>query len=232
MSRLRICFLGSGEKPEVIQELLEGYSSFYRLVKGEYVFANSGEMEDDFHRNLRGSWEEEEEEKIKNHGSVFIVESLPYSPEDGIARSLEGLRLIRSLLINGVLAAMVEGSKSTFSGKVWSELAQEADDAEEHGDRERLSKLLAFALVRRGVAGDYYYETLGYHFLGLPEIYIPLASIEASEVFELTEQVTEDILTFGIEHILEEYRAEWEEDLTFSESEVEYNPYGVIYLTE
>ena len=76
MSRLRICFLGSGEKPEVIQELLEGYSSFYRLVKGEYVFANSGEMEDDFHRNLRGSWEEEEEEKIEEEPMSHLIEKL------------------------------------------------------------------------------------------------------------------------------------------------------------
>lgn len=184
-----------------------------------------------FISNWRGTLEEEQEQEIIEHGSVLFLQS-----DDPDAAPLEiavdALRTIAYLLGYGAIAAKVEGSDMVYSSEMWNKMAEEAVDLELSGNRGALFQLCGFALVRRGIEGDFCYETLGYHFLGLPELHFALESTDQMDILMKTENIAWILFEQGIQVLEQQYGCEWEEDFYHTESDLLYNPYGILSFFE
>lgn len=230
-SRLQICFLGAENSLDLMQDRLASYGSVFRPIDSYSWESHDEQLADLFLENWRGEISEEEMQKINEHGAIVHAASV----EPGLSAledALEALQVISYMLENGAVAAMILGSNMVYSPDAWKQIACEASELEAQGSRRQLFHLCSFACVRRGIESDYCYETIGYHFLGLPEIYIPMESADALEILSKTEQLAEEIWERGIETAQETHLAEWTEDIIHTEDDCGYNHFGILIFPE
>ena len=231
LSHLQICFLGPENSLSFLQKNLESMGSMFEILGDQCWEGKDDQLADSFFKNWRGDISEEEVEKIENHGTILYVTpkecSAPY-----LDIAVEALQMIQFMLGNGAIAAKICGSDMVYNVESWQKIAQEATELVERGDRHQLFHVCSSAFVRRGIESDYCYETTGYHFLGLPEIYIPMETIDALEILAQTEQLAEEIWERGIDTIQETYNAEWSEDFLHTEDDPCYNSFGILIFPE
>ena len=92
----------------------------------------------------------------------------------------------------------------------------------------RTSRRLAF--TKRPLAAEVYLESVGFHLVGLPEVYIPKSRGTDREVSALMDTVADEIARNGLEPTLKARGARLFFDTDFAEDDFKFNPYGIVKL--
>ncbi|AHY52079.1 hypothetical protein [Bradyrhizobium japonicum] len=99
-----------------------------------------------------------------------------------------------------------------------------------------VAKACRLAFAKRPLEGDRYYETVGYHFVGLPEIYVAKSRGNEWSAAMLMEELANAMAERGIEATLRDRKLTLSLSLSLSlsreqdyaEDDFKFNPYGVI----
>lgn len=228
--RMKICALGPHNWLSYLKSTPDGYAEATLDLESS-IDDYSEILADDFIENWRGEIQEEEISKINNHGAVVYF-SFSVDLDDPLNSAGNVLRVIQFLIDNGSIAIKIEGSDMVYSLDLWKKIVQEGIELQQAANWQNLFRLCSFAFIRRGIEGSYCYETIGYHFLGLPEIYFPKESVDNAEILGLTERFAEEVWQQGMDDIQEIYGAEWDEDFTYTEDDLKYNPFGILLFPE
>lgn len=229
--RMKICVLGPVSWLSYIKNKSDEYVEWANLDFESSIDDHSEIVADEFFENWRGEIQEEDISQINNHETVAYF-SFSHAQDDSLNLTVNVLRVIQFILENGGVAIKIEGSDMVYSADLWKKIVQEGIELHQAADWQSLFKLCSFAFVRRGIESSYCYETIGYHFLGLPEIYFPKESVDTAEILGRTEQFAEEIWQHGFNYAEEVRGAEWDEDLTYTEDDLKYNPFGILLFPE
>ena len=129
-----------------------------------------------------------DEAAVANHQSVLYVLGPPQSPDKAGMCSIGALFLVDALIKSGAVAAKGESAGVAHGLARWGELTRAgaaAMQADDHGAILRAGRL---AFAKRPLASDVYTETVGFHLVGLPEVYVAKAYGSEREVAAVMDQ--------------------------------------------
>jgi hypothetical protein len=115
-----------------------------------------------------GAWTDADEEAVASHGAVMYALSPSLEREHAAAAAADAVKFAAHLLDHGAVAVKGESAGIAHGAARWRQLANELDLATGRA-RDRIARL---AMTKRPLGGDDYYESLGNHLVGLPEVYI------------------------------------------------------------
>lgn len=229
--QMKICALGPVNWLSYLKNKSDEYGEWANLDFENSIDDHSETVADEFIENWRGEIQEEDISKINNHETVAYF-SFFNDQSDSLNLAVDVLRVIQFILENGGTAVKIEGSDMVYSSDLWKKMVQEGIELQQAADWQSLFQLCSFSFVRRGIESSYCYETIGYHFLGLPEIYLPKESVDAAEILGMTEKFAEEIWQHGFNYAEEVHGAEWDEDFTYTEDDLKYNRFGILLFPE
>lgn len=230
-SQMKISALGPNNWLSYLKDKSDEYSEWAILDIESSIDEHSESLANEFIANWRGEIQESDLSKINDHETVayfsfFKDLNAPLNMIENV------LRVIQFLLENGSAAIKIEGSDMVYSLDLWEKFVQDGIEFQQAADWRSFFQLCSFAFVRRGIESSYCYETVGYHFVGLPEIFLFKESVDVAEILELTERFAEEIWQYGPDYAQEMHGAEWDEDFTYMEDDLRYNPFGVLFFPE
>lgn len=231
-----LCFLGREgrflELCRMIQSAIDNLAPGFVIDK-EF----SQDMPDDrMARSFEVSWDrvhkaartEEDERAVLEHGCVIYVVGPHMDAEDTVGMSTIALRLITYSLANGAIAAKGESAGVAHGVARWTELGHDVEHAKEDF---ALARLCRFAFSRRPLDDGEFLCSVGFHLVGLPEVFVPRSLSNDDLVLTSTiDRVADEIFAEGIPVILARYGAVLLSVDDYDEDDFKYNPYGAIYL--
>lgn len=229
--RMKICALGPVNWLSYLKSKSDEYVDWAMFDFESSIGDHSEILVDEFLENWRGEIQEGDISKINNHETSAYF-SFFNDQDDSLNLTVNVLRVIQFIFENGGIAIKIEGSDMVYSSDLWGKIVQEGIELHQAANWKNLFQLCSFAFVRRGIEGSYCYETIGYHFLGLPEIYFPKESVDTAEILGRTEQFAEEIWQHGCNYAEEVHGAEWDEDFNYTEDDLKYNPFGILLFPE
>jgi hypothetical protein len=91
-----------------------------------------------------------------------------------------------------------------------------------------VAKACRLAFAKRPLGGDRYFETVGYHLVGLPEIYVAKSRGNDWSAVMLMEEIANAMAEHGIEATLRDRKLELSREQDYAEDDFKFNPYGIV----
>ncbi|WDZ75087.1 hypothetical protein PWG15_10660 [Ensifer adhaerens] len=230
-----LCLLG-GERPfsalcEMIQSAIDSFATGFEI---DYTFSEDApddrmpmSFEVCWDRVQKGAWTKDDEEAVSDHRSVIYVLGPPMTAEDAVRTSGTALRLVAHVLENGVTAAKGESAGVAHGVARWKQLARDAEGQ----TGAALARPCRLAFGKRPIGTAEYLYSIGFHLVGLPEVYAPRSlSDDELALSAIIDAVAEEVVSEGVEKTLARRGAKLLPVDAYDEDEFKYNPYGAIHL--
>jgi hypothetical protein len=176
------------------------------------------------------AWSKSDEEAVANHKSVLYVLSPSMKPDTAVTISAGALLLVDSLIKAGTIAAKGESAGVAHGLARWRELVLQGASALKSDDDVALSRTCRLAFAKRPLASEDYLESVGFHLVGLPEVYVPKSHGSEREAVALMDAVADEITQRGLEPTLKERGASLSFASTYAEDDFKFNPFGIVRL--
>ena len=230
-----LCFLGpepdlaklSEAASAAIDDIAPGYSidqTYSRSVPDENMRRSFQVCRD---RVQQDAWSKSDEEAVEKHGSVLYVLGPRMIPDNAVMVSSAALRLIDTLIKAGAVAVKGESAGVAHGLARWRELIAQAGTALKSDDDLALSRACRLAFAKRPLASDTYLETVGFHLVGQPEVYVPKSYGSELQTVAVMDAVADDILRRGLETTLKDRGAMLSFASPYETDDFKFNPYGV-----
>jgi len=173
------------------------------------------------------AWHQHDVEAVISHGCVVYVVGPHMEAAEAPAVSLTALRLVERLLAAGATAAKGESAGVAHGAARWRQLAQEAEGAEP-GAATRACRL---AFAKRPLTDGYYLSSVGFHLVGLPDVFVPSnSSLDELALSAMIDSVADEMAADGVEAVVARYGAELKAINEYEEDDFKYNPFGGVYF--
>jgi hypothetical protein len=178
-----------------------------------------------------GAWTDDDETAVVEHGAVMYALTGSLAQAATLPAAIDAVLFAEHLLGNGATAVKIESSGVAHGVARWRELAAQLRAARDAGDRAAVARIARIAVTKRPLGGAQYYESLGNHLVGLPEVYVPNTAVRTDrDAVALMDLVADELAADGVEAVLAR-RAKL--DMTSSYEggfEFKINPYGHVQL--
>jgi hypothetical protein len=175
-----------------------------------------------------GAWHQHDVEAVMSHGCVVYVVGPLMEAAEAPAVSLTALRLVERLLQAGATAAKGESAGIAHGIARWRQLVRQAEGVEP-GAATRACRL---AFAKRPLTDSHYLSSVGFHLVGLPEVFVPSSSaMDELALSAMIDRVADEMAADGVEAVVARYCAEIKAIDEYEEDEFKYNPFGGVYLT-
>lgn len=233
-----LCFLGTDESllnpPKPVANTITEFG--FEIDRGYSQAQPDPHMARSFgvcwDRVFPNAWSAADDAAVANHGSVLYVLSPPMEQHEAIAYSAAALRIVEKMIEAGAIAVKGESAGVAHGLERWRSLADQARTAgrtsQSPGTTPGVAKACRLAFAKRPLGGDRYYETVGYHLVGLPEIYVAKAHRSEWSAVMLMEEIADAMAERGIEATLQDRKLTLSRDQHYAEDDFKFNPYGVI----
>ena len=151
-------------------------------------------------------------------------------PDTAVTISAGALLLIDSLIKAGTIAVKGESAGVAHGLARWRELVHQGASALKSDDDFALSRICRLAFAKRPLASENYQESVGFHLIGLPEVYVPKSHRSEREGVALMDAVADDITRNGLEPTLKDRGASLSFASIYAEDDFKFNPYGIVKL--
>jgi hypothetical protein len=151
-------------------------------------------------------------------------------PDTAVTISAGALLLVDSLIKAGTIAAKGESAGVAHGLARWRELVLQGASALKSDDDVALSRTCRLAFAKRPLASEDYLESVGFHLVGLPEVYVPKSHGSEREAVALMDAVADEITQRGLEPTLKERGASLSFASTYAEDDFKFNPFGIVRL--
>ncbi|MCG2625524.1 hypothetical protein L6654_02725 [Bradyrhizobium sp. WYCCWR 13023] len=185
-------------------------------------------------RTFPNAWSAADEAAVANHKSVLYVLSPPMEREKTVAYSAAALRIVEAMIEAGATAAKGESAGVAHGLKRWMQLASECKAAAKTNQglavTAAMSRVCRLAFAKRPLGGDVYYESVGYHFVGLPEIYVAKSRGSDRDAARLMDEIADDMAADGVDAILRARNLALSRGSHYAEDDFKFDPYGIVHV--
>ena len=185
-------------------------------------------------RVFPNAWSAADEAAVANHKSVLYVLSPPMDKQKTVAYSAAAFRIVEEMIEAGATAVKGESAGVAHGLARWRSLADQArtgaKTSEGLGMTLALAKACRLAFAKRPLGGDRYYETVGYHLLGLPEVYVAKSRGNEWSAVMLMEEIANAMAERGIDATLRDRKLTLSREQDYAEDDFKFNPYGIISI--
>jgi hypothetical protein len=176
------------------------------------------------------AWSKSDEEAVANHKSVLYVLSPPMTSDTAVTISAAALLLVDSLIKAGAIAVKGESAGVAHGLARWRELVLQGGSALKSDDDVALSRACRLAFAKRPLASEDYLESVGFHLVGLPEVYVPKSHGSEREAVAVMDAVADEITQRGLQPTLRGRGASLSFASIYAEDDFKFNPYGTVKL--
>lgn len=176
------------------------------------------------------AWSQSDEEAVANHKSVLYVLGPRMTPDNAVTVSAGALLLVDTLIKAGAIAVKGESAGVAHGLGRWRELILQGAVALKSDEQFALSRTCRLAFAKRPLSSGDYLESVGFHLVGQPEVYVPKSRGNEREVVAIMDAVADDIAQRGLKPTLKDRRATLSFESDYEEDEFKFNPYGTVKL--
>lgn len=238
MPRHVLCFLGRAQDLTRLSEAARNAIGIFAKGFSVDTDYSQDEADDRMERSFAvcwdrvqpNAWAAADERAVAQHGSVLYVMGPQMTAETAVETSATALLLVQQLIAAGAVAVKGESAGIAHGLARWQELAAQAQMAREAGDGLALGRICRLAFAKRPLEAKGYLESVGFHLVGLPEVYAPKSLGSERAVVALMDEVADEIARRGLETTLRERKASRSFASTYDEDEFKFNPYGIVRL--
>nr|WP_245283842.1 hypothetical protein [Bradyrhizobium sp. Cp5.3] len=185
-------------------------------------------------RVIPNAWSPADEAAVINHRSVLYVLSPPMDQQKTVAYSAAALRIVEEMIEAGATAVKGESAGVAHGLKRWLQLATECKAAAKTYEglavTAAMGRTCRLAFAKRPLGGETYYETVGCHLVGLPEIYIARQRGSDRDAARLMDEIADEMAERGIDATLSARKLEVSRKSDYAEDDFKFNPYGAIRI--
>ena len=230
--QILLCALGASLAPMVAAAGAFRCETAFK-VDDDY---SSDEADDRMERSFGVCWDrvvpdaydETDEMAVENHSAVMYLVSPPVPRERIVGAMVDALRLIEHLLANGATAVKIENAGIAHGVARWRALAEAARNAPDIRARARAVR----DAVMKPIGGDHFYESIGHHLAGIPEVYVPIKSVRSErDGVRRIQAVGDEMIAEGVEAVLARHGATLDRASQYEgDFEFKINPWGTVKL--
>ncbi|MGV3683832.1 MAG: hypothetical protein ACO1PM_29475 [Acidovorax sp.] len=233
-----LCFLGKSSNlaplkaavSAAVRDFATGFSADedYSLSEPDKRMPRSFEVNRD--RVLPNAWTAADEQAVASHRSVLYVLGPPMDRQDTVKVSMAALQLVGRVLDAGAVAAKGESAGVAHGLDRWRELVRQGAQALQSGDLLAQQRVGRLAFARRPISDKGYLQSVGFHLVGLPEVYVPQSMGSELQAVALMDAVADEMAQRGLAQVLKERRGAHTLASSYEEDDFKFNPYGVVRL--
>ncbi|EJZ18987.1 hypothetical protein NE852_29830 (plasmid) [Rhizobium sp. Pop5] len=233
-----LCFLGKERDLSVLSEAASktigdfatGFSVDEDYSQAEPDDRMSRSFDVCWDRVEADAWDAADEQAVADHQSVLYVLGPSMAQGDTVKVSMVALRLVERMIGAGAVAAKGESAGIAHGIDRWRELIRQGAEAQKAGDTLAEQRIGRLAFAKRPLSARGYLESVGFHLVGLPEVYVPETSGSERQVVAIIDAVAEEIAEQGLKPTLKQRKASLSFDSTYDVDEFKFNPYGIVKL--
>ena len=177
-----------------------------------------------------GAWTPADEEAVASHKSVLYVLSPRMRPDTSMVISTAALFLVEKMISAGATAAKGESAGVAHGVARWRELALRAAAALKTDDDFAVSRICRLAFAKRPLESEKYVESVGYHLVGLPEIYVAKTLGTDLEKAALMDTIADEMAKRGTDAVLRDREAKLSFASSYAPDDFKFNPYGIVHI--
>ncbi|ANK95384.1 MULTISPECIES: hypothetical protein [Rhizobium] len=174
------------------------------------------------------AWNEADEKAVADHQSVLYVLGPSMARADTVEVSMTALRLVERLIEAGAVAVKGESAGIAHGLDRWRKLAGQGVEAKNAGDPLAQQRVGRLAFAKRPLSARGYLESVGFHLVGLPEVYVPETAGSQRQVVAIIDAVADEIGKQGLDRTLKARGASLSFDSAYDVDEFKFNPYGIV----
>ncbi|PDS76250.1 hypothetical protein [Rhizobium sp. L43] len=235
-----LCFLGrdrdlshlSEAASQAIRDFATGFSLDEEYSQAEPDDRMSRSFDVCWDRVEPDAWDPADEQAVADHQSVLYILGPSMAQAETLKVSMLALRLVDRLIGAGAVAVKGESAGIAHGLDRWRELIRQADEAQKAADRLAEQRIGRLAFAKRPLSARGYLESVGFHLVGLPEVYVPDTAGSERQIVAIIDAVAGEIAERGLEPTLKERRASLSFNSTYEVDEFKFNPYGIVRLPE
>ncbi|PWE79806.1 hypothetical protein XF30_26570 [Bradyrhizobium sp. SUTN9-2] len=235
-----LCFLGKNEillhPPKAVAKTIADFG--FEIDRTYSQAKPDPHMERSFgvcwDRVFPKAWSEADEMAVLNHKAVLYVLSPPMEQHKTVAYSAAALRIVEEMIEAGATAVKGESAGVAHGLTRWRQLARECKAAANTNQgltvTPAMGRSCRLAFAKRPLAGDTYNESVGFHLVGLPEIYVARSRGSDRNAANLMDEIADAMAERGIEATLRDRKLALSREQDYAEGDFKFNPYGIVRI--
>lgn len=180
------------------------------------------------------AWSATDEAAVANHKAVLYVLGPPMEQQKTVAYSAAALRIVEEMIEAGATAVKGESAGVAHGLARWMQLARECKAAATTNQgltvTAAMGRTCRLAFAKRPLGGDTYNESVGFHLVGLPDIYVAKSRGSDRDAVKLMDAVADAMAEHGIEATLRDRKLKLSREQDYAEGDFKFNPYGIIRI--
>jgi hypothetical protein len=185
-------------------------------------------------RVFPNAWCAADEAAVANHKSVLYVLSPPLEQQKAVAYSAAALRIVEEMIEAGATAVKGESAGVAHGLKRWMQLASECKAAAKTNQGLALTAAMGracrLAFAKRPLGGAAYNESVGFHLVGLPEIYVAKTQGSDRDAVRIMDEIADAMAERGIDATLHDRKLTRSREQDYAEDDFKFNPYGIVRI--
>ncbi|WP_349540753.1 hypothetical protein [Bradyrhizobium sp. DOA1] len=235
-----LCFLGKDEgllhPPKAVAKTIADFN--FEIDRTYSQAKPDPHMERSFgvcwDRVFPKAWSEADEAAVFNHKAVLYVLSPPMEQQKTIAYSAAALRIVEEMIEAGATAVKGENAGVAHGLARWMQLARDCKAAAKTNQgltvTAAMGRTCRLAFAKRPLGGDTYNESVGFHLVGLPDIYVAKSRGSDRDAVKLMDEIADAMAERGIEATLRDRKLALSREQDYAEGDFKFNPYGIIRI--
>lgn len=180
------------------------------------------------------AWSAADELAVINHKAVLYVLSPPMEQQKTVAYSAAALRIVEEMIEAGATAVKGESAGVAHGLARWMQLARECKAAAKTSQglsvTAAMGRTCRLAFAKRPLGGDTYNESVGFHLVGLPDIYVARSRGSDRDAVKLMDEIADAMADRGIDATLRDRKLTLSRKQDYAEGDFKFNPYGIIRI--
>lgn len=185
-------------------------------------------------RVFPNAWSATDEAAVANHTSVLYVLSPPMEQQKAVAYSAAALRIVEEMIEAGATAVKGESAGVAHGLKRWKQLASDCKAAARTNQglalTAAMSRTCRLAFAKRPLDGKAYNESVGFHLVGLPEIYVAKARGSDRDAVKIMDEIADAMTERGIDAALADRKLSLSRTSQYAEDDFKFDPYGIVHV--
>jgi hypothetical protein len=235
-----LCFLGGGHDlarlSDAAKAAIEAYATGFHVDTRYSQDKPDPHMERSFgvcwDRVEPGAWTRADEEAVADHKSVLYVLSPPMTADTAVTISTAALFLVEQVMSAGAVAVKGESAGVAHGLARWRQLVAQCRHAVQAGDDFVTSRTCRLAFAKRPLESDHYVESVGFHLVGLPEVYVAKGLGTDPEKVAIMDAVADELTQHGLDDVLRDRKAQLTAASSYAEDDFKFNPYGIVHIDQ
>jgi hypothetical protein len=177
-----------------------------------------------------GAWTTADENAVAAHKCVLYVLGPPMMPETADTISTAALLLVEELIKAGATAVKGESAGVAHGLTRWRQLVHHCGDALKAGNDLAQSRACRLAFAKRPLESTDHVESVGFHLVGLPEVYVTKTLGADLENAHLIDAVADEMKQRGVQVVVADRKATMSFESSYRQDDFKFDPYGIVYI--